>query len=334
VATEGYACPSPTCGYHGITDAAVHALIGYGHHGTTDRIQDFRCQACGTKVSARRGTALYQLTTPPARVGEVLGALAEGLSVDAAVRVFGHGQLTIQGWLIRAGRQARSLHQHLFRRLQLPHVQLDEIRTQLRRRTAVLWLWLAVDPCTKIVPVLHLGPRTQQSAHAVVHALVAVLAPGCVPVVTSAGLAVYYYALTAHFGQWLQIGRRRRWQVAATLCYGQVIKHYRRRRLVRVTQRIHCGTWTHLRHALQQLGFSGRLNTAFVERLNLSVRQGVAALTRRIWATAQTASGLLLHLEWWRGYYHFVRPHQGVVLSRMGDKSAPVSHSGTVIAGM
>jgi hypothetical protein len=109
--------------------------------------------------------------------------------------------------------------------------------------------------------------------------------------------------------------------VAATLCYGQVIKHYRRRRLVRVTQRILCGTWTHLRHALQQLGLSGRLNTAFVERLNLTVRQGVAALTRRTWATAQTASGLLLHLEWWRGYYHFVRPHRGLRLALLQPRS-------------
>jgi len=293
----------------------VHALIGYGHHGTTDRIQDFLCQACGTKVSARRGTALYQLKTPPARVGEVLSALAEGLTVDAAVRVVGHGQPTIQGWLTRAGRQAQSLHRHFFRRLLLPHIQLDELRTQLRRRTDVLWLWLAIDPVTKIVPVLHLGPRTQQSAHAVVHALVGMLAPGCVPVVTTDGLSLYYYALTAHFGHWLQAGRRRCWQVAATLHYGQVSKHYRRRRLVRVTQRVLCGTWAQAQRILEQVGLSGHLNTAFVERLNLTVRQEVAALTRRTWATAQTTAGLLLHLEWWRGYYHFVRPHQGVRLA-------------------
>ena len=78
IATEGYACPARGCPYYGITDERVHALVGYGHHGATDRIQDFRCQACGTKVSARRGTALYQLKTPSRRVGEVLSALAEG----------------------------------------------------------------------------------------------------------------------------------------------------------------------------------------------------------------------------------------------------------------
>ncbi len=57
------------------------------------------------------------------------------------------------------------------------------------------------------------------------------------------------------------------------------------------------------------LGLSGRLNTAFIEQVNLTVRPGVAALARRTWATAKPAPQLLAHLEWWRAYYHFVRPH-------------------------
>jgi hypothetical protein len=76
-----------------------------------------------------------------------------------------------------------------------------------------------------------------------------------------------------------------------------------------------CGTLPQLRTALQGLGLSGRLTTAFIERLNLTVRHGVAALTRRTWATAQTASGLLHHLEWWRLYYHMVRPHGSLRLA-------------------
>lgn len=77
-----------------------------------------------------------------------------------------------------------------------------------------------------------------------------------------------------------------------------------------------CGNAAALRMALRALGLSGRLNTAFVERLNLTVRQGVAALARRTWSTAQTAAGLGLQVEWWRGYYHFVRPHQGLRVPR------------------
>jgi transposase InsO family protein len=70
------------------------------------------------------------------------------------------------------------------------------------------------------------------------------------------------------------------------------------------------GTIEEFRATLRKLGLSGRLNTAFIERVNLTIRQGVAALARRTWATAQGAPALLAQLEWWRGYYHFVRLHQ------------------------
>ena len=32
IATAGHACPNPACPYYGITDAAVHALVGCGHY--------------------------------------------------------------------------------------------------------------------------------------------------------------------------------------------------------------------------------------------------------------------------------------------------------------
>jgi IS1 family transposase len=311
IATEGFACPTPICTYYRITDAQVHALVGDGSHGKHERIQTFRCQACKTTFSARRNTPLYRLKTSAHRVGEVLTVLAEGLDISAATRVFGHRHATVSTWVTRAGEHSVTLHQRWFRDLHLPHIQLDELRTRLRRRAHTLWLWLAVDPITKIIPVLQVGARTQATAHAVIHDLRQHLAPDCLPVFTSDGLNYYFYALTAHFGQWVnEMGRRRRqWQVATGLIYGQLKKGYRRRRLVRIRQVMRCGTRHQLRTVLQDLGLSGRLNTAFVERVNLTVRQSVAALVRCTWSTAQSAPQLLAHLEWWRAYYHFVRPH-------------------------
>jgi hypothetical protein len=150
-------------------------------------------------------------------------------------------------------------------------------------------------------------------AHQLIHSLRQILAPGCLPIFTSDGLNLYFYALTAHFGYWLEVDRqgrhRRQWQVEPSLIYGQVKKCYRRCKLVRVSLVMRLGTEDALKAALQGLGFSGRLNTAFIERVNLTVRHGVAALARRTWATAQQSPYLLAHLEWWRAYYHFVRPH-------------------------
>ena len=67
------------------------------------------------------------------------------------------------------------------------------------------------------------------------------------------------------------------------------------------------GTQDDLSAALQGMGLSGRLNTAFIERVNLTVRHGIAALARRTWATAQQSPQLLAHLEWWRAYSHGCR---------------------------
>ncbi len=249
----------------------------------------------------------------------VLTARACGLDPSAAERIFGYRHATITTWLTRAGSHAQTLHERSFCHLRLPHLQLDELRTRLRSYQHVLWLWLAIDPLTKLVPVLHLGPRTQNAAHMLIHSLQQVLAPGCFPLFTSDGLNLYFYALTAHFGQWLEVGCRgrkvRQWQVAAELIYGQVKKSYRRRKLLRVTPVMRLGTQADLTLALQAMGFSGRLNTAFIERVNLTVHHGVAALARRTWATAQQAPQLLAHLEWWRAYYHFVRPHAALRLA-------------------
>jgi transposase-like protein len=138
VNTHGYACPNQKCLYFGKTDAHVHALVGDGEHGQAERIQTFRGPACRTTFSARRDTPLYRLKTPSQQVAQVLSALAEGLDPSAASRVFGFRQATISTWLSCAGEHAQTLHMHSFCNLQLPHLQLGELRTRLRSSTQVL----------------------------------------------------------------------------------------------------------------------------------------------------------------------------------------------------
>jgi hypothetical protein len=58
IATHGFACPNHACVYHGITDGQVHALVGDGTHGKHERVQTFRCQACGTTFTSRHDTPL------------------------------------------------------------------------------------------------------------------------------------------------------------------------------------------------------------------------------------------------------------------------------------
>ena len=94
------------------------------------------------------------------------------------------------------------------------------------------------------------------------------------------------------------VGRRKRqWQVADGLIYGQVKKGYQRRRLARIIPVMRCGTQADLGSGLKRIGLSGCLNTAFIERVNLTIRQSVAALARRTWSTAQSAPQLIKEQE-------------------------------------
>lgn len=162
IKTDGHACPNTECAYYGIRNQQIHALIGYGHYGKCERIQNLFCQACETKVTKRWGTPMYRLKTASKQVAAVLTALAEGLDLSAAVRVFGHGEGAMRCWLTRAGEHSRRLHDEYLRDLRLGRVQLDELMVQIKGRGRDVWLWVAMDATTKLMPVLHLGPRNKR----------------------------------------------------------------------------------------------------------------------------------------------------------------------------
>ena len=318
--TEGVACPNPGCAYAGISDSAIHAIVGDGKRGVTDEIQYWRCQSCGRSFSSRWGTPLYGLKTPPKRVAEAMTAFAEGVDVSAAHRIFGHDERTLSEWLGKGGRHAARLHERLFRECQCAHVQLDELVTRVRTCVERVWVWVALDARTKVVPVIHIGRRKRDDAMVFVHQLKDRLAEECVPIFTTDGLAAYYKAITAHFGRYIDQPYRRQWewQVDPGLLYGQLHKIRNGRRLKYVVSKIVCGTRDRFRRAMQGLGFSGRVQTSYVERFNLFLRETVAPLSRRTWSQAQTEEGLSHHLHWSLAYYHLARPHEAL-RERVGE---------------
>lgn len=90
------------------------------------------------------------------------------------------------------------------RALYLTHVQLDELRLRQRGMAEAAWLWIACDARTKLILAFALGVRTQEFAHRLVHGVAQRLVPGWLPVFSNDGLALYFCALTAHFGAWVQ----------------------------------------------------------------------------------------------------------------------------------
>ena len=91
------------------------------------------------------------------------------------------------------------------------------------------------------------------------------------------------------------------------LLYAQVVKTMRRRRIVEVKHRVVFGTKAAVDQVLAACGW--KINTAFVERLNLSLRQRVAAIGRRRATPCKGEDGLLNQLALFQVYHNFVLPH-------------------------
>ena len=85
---------------------------------------------------------------------------------------------------------------------------------------------------------------------------------------------------------------------------------------------------------LRQVGLRPLIQTAFVERVNLTFRQSVSPLSRRTWTYAQTERHLLLHCEWFRLYYHLVRAHKSLAIEVPGLKRRYRSRSPAMALGL
>ena len=71
-----------------------------------------------------------------------------------------------------------------------------------------------------------------------------------------------------------------------------------------------------LEQALRSSEDSAKLNTSFVERLNLTIRQGSAYLGRRTICHARWKERLEDHIELFRCYYNIIRPHRALKFGR------------------
>jgi IS1 family transposase len=234
-----------------------------------------------------------------------------------------------------AAEQLRAFSQHFLHDLRVRQVQLDELFALLsavkdgavseadaiaRLERMSQWVWVAMDPESKLLLAIDVGNRTLALAQRVVHHVAQVLAPDCAPLFLTDGFREYVTALLTHYGHWVHPPRQRtqgpapkpRWMPLPQLLYAQVVKTVRRRRLVRVQHHVVFGTLDAVNHVLTPLGW--QINTAFVERLNLDIRQHVAAVGRRVSTLCKGEDGLRQQLAVFHCYYNFCLPHASVRL--------------------
>ena len=253
--------------------------------------------------------------------------------IRATARVFEVDPNTVLQWLVEAAEHLRAFSRYFLCDVHVEQLQLDELYAVLRDLKAgeisddeaiqrlersPSWVWTAMDPQSKLLLVIDVGTRTLEMAQRVVHQVVQCLMPGSVPLCLTDGLKDYGTAFLAHFGQWMQPARRRdkgplpkpRWIPVPALLYAQVVKSYRRRRIIGVKYRVVFGTIERVQQVLSACG--RKINTAFVERLNLDIRQRVAAVGRRVNTLCQGEEGLRHQLTVYHAYYNFCLPHSSL----------------------
>jgi IS1 family transposase len=327
VDTSTHFCPNPDCAYRG--------WVGWGHlrangHPSGGPWRQLLCIVCRGYFLETLGTIFHGKRVAPELIVRVIACLAEGLGIRGTARVFEVDPNTVLQWLVEAAEQLRAFSQHVLHDLRVRQVQLDELFALLsavkdgavseadaiaRLERMSPWVWVAMDPESKLLLAIDVGHRTLAMAQRVVHQGAQMLAPDCAPLFLSDGFRAYLTALLTHYGQWVQPPRRQaqgpapkpRWMPLPHLLYAQVVKTVRRRRVVAVTHRVVFGTLEAVQQVLAPLGW--QINTAFVERINLTIRQHVAAVGRRVSTLCKGEDGVRQQLALYHAYYNFCLPH-------------------------
>jgi hypothetical protein len=116
-----------------------------------------------------------------------------------------------------------------------------------------------------------------------------------------------------------------RWMPLPARLDAPVVNSYWRRRLVGVQHRVVFGTTERVQQVLLACG--RRMNTAFVERLNLDIRQRVAAVGRWVNTLCQGEDGLRQQLAVFHAYYNFCVPHAS--LRQLLPQPVPTNGTGS-----
>jgi hypothetical protein len=210
VDTSTHFCPNPDCAYRG--------WVGWGNlrangHPNGGPWRQLLCVVCRRYFLETLGTLLHGKHASVDLIVRVIACLAEGVGIRGTARVFEVDPNTVLQWLVEAAEQLQTFSQHFLHDVEVRQVQLDELFALLsavkdgkvseaealeRLERAPQWVWAAMDPERKLLLALDVGHRTLAMAQRVVHQVVQVLAPDCVPLFLTDGFREYMTALLTH----------------------------------------------------------------------------------------------------------------------------------------
>ena len=148
----------------------------------------------------------------PKTRAQVISCLLEGCSIRSTVRMTGVSKKTVSRLLVEVGAVAAEYQDRVMRNLPCRRIQVDEVWgfNYCKQRNVThkikakvpgagnIWLWVAIDADTKLVPCVMLGSRDATDAHAFVCDLASRLSSRVQ--MTTDGHRPYLEAVEAAFG--------------------------------------------------------------------------------------------------------------------------------------
>jgi transposase-like protein/IS1 family transposase len=313
-------CPNKNCPARGQT--------GQGNIGIHSRKeQRCICHVCHKTFSATTGTAFYRLRTSAETVVIVVTLLAHGCPVQAIVAAFRFDERTVADWWARAGRQGQAVHEYLVEQPRdLGQVQADEIR--VKKQGGIVWMALAMMVKTRLWLAGEVSAQRDMSLIRRLIGRVRRCAARRPLLICTDGLVAYIRAMRETFRDPVHtgIGGRPRLHPWRNVCMAQVVKRYERRRMVEIERRIIDGTPARVETLRRRSQGDGVINTAYIERLNATFRERLAALTRRGRALARHTRTLQHGMYLIGTVYNFCTPHAS--LGHAGRGTTPAMAAG------
>jgi len=199
VDTSRHFCPHLHCddgGWLGLNNLRAN---GYPSGGPW---RQCHCLGCNGYFVETPGTLFHGRQAAVELIVRVLACVAEGLGMRATPRVFEVDPNTGLRWLVEAASQLQAFARYFLCEVHVQQLQRDELYAVLRGvkdgqisaanalkrlEPARPWVWTAIDPVSKLLLAIEVGPRTGELAQRVVHQVAQRVASSCMPLWFSDG---------------------------------------------------------------------------------------------------------------------------------------------------
>ncbi len=217
---------------------------------------------------------------------------------SAIARIKGISWNTVARWLRRAAEASRTFNDIMTCGHLLQEIQADEIKTFINCKKKSTWILMTIEVWSRLWSSTIVGRHSYRNIKRLMEETIRTARIERIPLITTDEFFYYGIVIARLFKQ--------------ACVYGQVIKTMRINRVTKVDRRRIIGSKCQLEEVLFLSEDSEKLNTAFIERLNLTVRQGSAYLNRKSPCHARSKEQLENHLELLRCHYNFIRPHRAL----------------------